>query len=198
MVILSFRYTIVSSLNTHPLEFEYHRAAKAVLDGSASRPGRVFQLLRDKIYVPDERFEQDFARLAFNASGPRNKLAKYILARLEHDLSGRDVNPETDTGTVEHILPQNPSAAWSESFPPERWESYSNRLGNLTLLEPELNRALGSNAYPEKREVYARSRYALTTAVAYSALEEWTPVHVDARARALASQAANIWRSDFA
>lgn len=44
--VLSFRYTVVSRLNPSALEMEYHRAAKAVLDGEVTRAGQVARRLR--------------------------------------------------------------------------------------------------------------------------------------------------------
>ena len=48
---------------------------------------------------------------------------------------GRTVDSETDPATVEHVLPQNPTSGWEEDFPPDKWDAYIYRIGNLTLLE---------------------------------------------------------------
>ena len=132
--VISFRYTVISRLNTNDLEPVYHNAAKAVIDGEAASPAEVFERL-EQIYVDDEKMHQDFALFAVPTRGPRKKLAKYILARLEADVANRYCDPDTDPGTIEHILPENPTEAWSETFAPERWEVSMYRLGNLTLLE---------------------------------------------------------------
>ena len=71
------------------------------------RPTAVFDLLRP-IYVDDDRFRDDFAKLAVRARGQRRKLAKYILCRLEADARGSPCDHETDPATIEHILPQKP------------------------------------------------------------------------------------------
>jgi len=77
----------------------------AVLNGTAHTPRQVLDRLK-AIYVEDERFKQNFALLTIDTGGQRKKLAKYILARLEQDLSGRACDPDTDPGTIEHILPE--------------------------------------------------------------------------------------------
>src|SRR5690606_29175015 len=110
----------------------------------------------------DRRFEQDFADLTLEARLQRKKVARYILARLEHDASGRACDPATDPGTLEHILPENPTREWAETFPEKYWTEAVYRLGNLTLLEPPLNRAVGNQAYGAKREAYLGSTYDLT------------------------------------
>lgn len=194
---ISFRYTVVSGLNTNELEPVYHQAAKAVLDGSARFPAQVFERLKG-VYVDDDKFEQDFTRLTVDTGGQRKKLAKYMLARLESERAGRVCDPETDPGTVEHVLPENPSDAWSATFPPQQWEANIYRLGNLTLLEAPLNRSVGNADYPEKRSAYAQSAYVLSREVAETAPEQWTPELLEARQRRLAQRGIQLWRSDFA
>ena len=195
--VISFRYTVVSSLNTNALESVYHRAAKAAMDGDARTPAAVFEHLKP-IYVDDERTRQNFALLVVNTRGQRKKLAKYILARLEQDATGRACDPETDPGAIEHILPENPVEAWKEAFPAERWEASVYRLGNLTLLEPAANRNVGNSIYTGKLDAYRNSTYTLTRQLPETAPERWTPELMDARQRRLAGRAVHLWRSDFA
>jgi hypothetical protein len=195
--VLSFRYTVVSGLNTNELEPVYHQAAKAVLDGSARFPAAVFERLKG-VYVDDTKFDRDFALLSVDTSGQRKKLAKYILARLENDRSGRGCDPETDPATVEHILPENPSDSWTAMFPREQWESSVYRVGNLTLLEAALNRTVGNNEYADKLAAYPQSSYFLSRDVIEMAPEQWTPELLDARQRRLAQRAVHLWRADFA
>lgn len=196
VAVLSFRYSVVSGLNTNALEPIYHQAAKALLDRAATNPAAVFQQLKP-IYVDDVKFEQDFARFVIDTSGQRKKLAKYILGRIEADASNRAVDPDTDPGTIEHILPENPVDAWEASFPRDRWESAVYRLGNLTLLEPVANRRVGNAEYAPKNLEYGRSTYAITRAIPGLAPEEWTPPLLDERQRQLASRAVHVWHSDF-
>ena len=195
--VISFRYTIVSGLNTNDLEPVYHTAAKAVFDGTARAPSDVFERLRS-IYVTDEKFQQDFAMLEVNTGNRRKKVAKYILARLESDVSGRQCDPDTDPGTIEHILPENPTDSWEEHYPKDRWEHAIYRLGNLTLLGSSADRRVGNGEYPEKLEEYARSGYRLTLAIPEIAPEQWRPEIMEYRQRRLANRAIHLWRSDFA
>ena len=194
--VIAFRYSVVGGLNPNPLERVCHLAAKAVLDGQASRPGAVFRRM-GSVYVEDDRFESAFARWTVGSRGGRGRLAKYVLARLEADAGGRAVDPDTDPGTIEHVLPENPAGGRAEAFPPERWEAAIDRLGNLTLLERALNREVGNAAYPAKRAAYASSTYALSREIADLAPDEWTPALLDERQRRLAARAVRLWRADF-
>lgn len=195
--VVLFRYSAVSGLNTNALESVFHEAAKGLLDGQLRTPADVFGALR-VIYVDDERFEQDFARLAPDGAGQGKKLIRYILARLEADASGRACDPDADPGTVEHILPENPSAAWEADFPRESWERSIDRLGNLTWLEPALNRQVGNADFHAKRDAYRQSRYQLSSSLPDEVGEEWTPARMDARQAKMARRAVHLWRADFA
>ena len=195
--VLSFRYTIVSGLNTNALEPVSHEAAKAILDGVARTPADVFSYLKG-IYVDDARFQQDFARLTIDTSGRRKQLAKYILARLECETSGRACDADTDPASIEHILPENPSAEWETMFPRDQWDRTIYRLGNLALIEPSLNRQIGNAPYLEKAAAYLDSNYEITRKIADQAPDEWTPARLEARQERLARRAVHLWRADFA
>jgi len=191
-----FRYTVVSSLNTNALEPVSHKIASGILDGSIEGPRQVHERLKP-FHVDDEKFIQDFAILTINTGGRRRKVAKYILCRLETDQSGRACDPDTDPASIEHILAENPTADWAERFPEEKWDEYIYRLGNLTLLEPALNRQIGNRSYAEKLEVYVRSKYRMTSILPDLVPEAWTPQIVERRQREMAERAAHLWRSDL-
>ena len=194
--VLSFRYTVVCGLNTNELEPMYHQAAKALLTGQIDRPAEVFQRLQG-IYVEDSAFVSDFARLDIATAGQRKRLVKYVLCQLEADASGVQRDYETDAGTIEHILPENPVGAWGDSFDEQRHERSVYRLGNLTLLEATLNRQVGTQEWQGKVAVYAQSQYRLTQTLAASGYADWTPATLDARQQTMAQRAAHVWRVDF-
>lgn len=193
--VISFRYTVVGSLNPNQLEPVYHRAAKAILDGEAATPADVFDYLRE-IYVEDSRFIENFAALSM--SPRRRKLAKYILCKLEKEAGGADRDAETDTGSIEHIFPANPPPEWVEVFGSNQPDAATERIGNLTLLEPAKNRDIRDASFAEKRAAYETSEYELTRRIAEIAPEEWTFALLEARQRRLAERAVKAWRADFA
>lgn len=194
--VTSFRYTVVSGLNPSDLESVYNDAARAVLERQARGPGEVFQRL-SRIYVPDDTFRQNFSLLELDTRGQRKKLIKSILTRLENHVSSRSIDFETDPGTIEHILPENPGQEWEQSFPPDRWDQSIHRLGNLTLLEASRNRAIGRSAYADKMTAYTDSAYQLTREIPVVAPEEWTPALLDARQQRMAARATHVWRLSF-
>ena len=193
--VISFRY-MVSGRNPSALEPAYHDAARTILDRHAPRPRAVFARLRP-VYVDDGTFESHFAVMSINPRA-RKRLLKYILCRLEKDAGGIARDPEAEPASIEHILPQNPSGDWSEGFSALEIETAIDRIGNTTLLEPAVNRQVGSASYSEKRPAYEQSAYVLTRQVAETAPEEWNFALMEQRQRQLAERAVQVWRSDFA
>jgi uncharacterized protein with ParB-like and HNH nuclease domain len=189
--VLSFRYTVVSSLNPNELETLYNKVAISITNGEITNPRQVFDNLRS-VYVSDEKFLQDFSLLSISTKGQKKKLVRYILCKLEADASNIEVNE--DSFSIEHILPESPSSDWRQNFTDTQIEEMVYRIGNLTPLEPHLNRQVGNELYPIKREVYQQSVYKLTQDIL---AEEWTPNTLTTRQRHLAQRATHIWRSDF-
>ncbi|NJO78978.1 MAG: DUF262 domain-containing protein [Cyanobacteria bacterium RM1_2_2] len=190
--VFSFRYTVVSSLNPSELEALYSRVAISITNGEITSPRQVFDNLRS-VYVPDEKFAQDFSLLSISTKGQKKKLARYILWKLEIDASERSDISE-DGFSIEHILPESPGNRWQQNFTNAQIEEMVYRIGNLTPLEPHLNRQVGNELYPIKQEAYRQSVYQLTQNIL---AEEWTPDSLAARQRHLAQRAVHIWQSDF-
>jgi hypothetical protein len=193
---LSVRYTVIGSLNTNELEPVYHRAAKVLLDGTIGTPAEVFTQLRD-VYVDDDKFIRDFSHKEMDTTGRRKKVAKYLLCEIEADASGMRHDWETDPGTVEHILPENPSAQWDEFFNPDRQKDFIYRLGNLVLLESSINRNCQNLPFEAKRQRYESSSYRTVRELTDVADTEWNPAALNQRQIRMANRAAHIWRADF-
>lgn len=191
VAVLSFRYTIVSSLNPNDLETLYNKVAIAIAGGDITNPRQVFDTLRP-VYVQDEKFQQDFSLLSISTRGQKRKLVRYILRKLEADASSR--KDDEDSFSIEHILPEVPTDEWLQSFTNIQVEEMVYRLGNLTPLESSFNRDIGQQNYQVKRDKYQQSVYTLTQRIT---AEEWTPDTLAARQRYLAQRAVHIWRSDF-
>jgi hypothetical protein len=194
--VFTFRYSTVSRLNTNELEPLFHKAAHGILQQTIRNPSQVMDCLRPH-YISDDTFRQNFEELQVQTSGPRKRLARYILCRLEHDASGREIDYLNDAVTIEHILPENPIEAWQDSIPESEWGQQVYRIGNLTLLEATRNRRNGNRSYADKLPEYAASAYVLTNRLDQVAPEEWTVTAIDRRQRQLAGRAVHLWRSDF-
>lgn len=192
-VVISFRYNMISRLNANELEKVYNQAAIGIHEGRLNTMARIFDALRP-VYVPDDKFCNDFATIEIASTARRKKLVRYILFQLEADASGQQPRDfEDDPGTIEHILPENPGEDWSAAFPADTQSAYIYRLGNYTLLEAGKNRDLKGSDFAVKRSVYATSEYALSRTLSQ---QSWDPDALGRRQEQLAKRAGHIWRYD--
>lgn len=190
--VVSFRYSIVSSLNPNDLEAIYNKLAIDIQKETIKTPRQVFERL-GSLYVSDEKFRQDFSLLEISTKGQKRRLVRYILWRLETQVSG--VKIMEDSFSIEHILPENPDHSWQQNFTEKQQDEMVYRLGNMTLLEPALNREIGNQPYVRKREKYQDSQYSLTQEIQG---EDWTPDAIANRQQHLGRLAVQVWRADFA
>ena len=193
--VVSVRFNGVSRRSTHTLEEIYNRAAVDVRQGRASTLAALRLALRP-IYIPDEDFEADFAALRLRNRSTSGKRLRYILAKLEKQLSGVDITDEGMTATVEHILPENPGEAEWEHFTSDAHERSYERVGNYSLLERGLNgQQAGNAAFAQKQAVYAKSQY--RTSNDLGKFTDWTEETIAKRQAELAKVAKSIWSLTF-
>jgi hypothetical protein len=177
------------------LEEIYNRAALDIRRGSANSLCAVRQALRP-IYIPDDEFESDFAALRLRNRSTSGKRLRYILARIEKQLSRADITDEGMTATVEHILPENPGESGWEHFTAEAHERSYERIGNYSLLERGLNgQQAGNAAFAPKQTVYAQSRY--QTSKDLTQFTDWTEETIAKRQEDMAKVAKTIWALTF-
>jgi hypothetical protein len=73
----------------------------------------------------------------------------------------------------------------------ETAQAYGRRLGNMVLLNPNVNVKIGNKSFAEKNLIHAASPLILTQEVAE--YDDSGPVQVDQRQDKLANLAAKIW-----
>lgn len=185
--VISFRYNIIGGLNPNAQEEVYNDAAlKIAADKNFSAAD--FQ----KIYVSDQGFENDFATKEFKSITRNHKIVKYMLSKIEMYLYKKEIDPESDLFTIEHILPENADDTWGE-FTFEEINRSIYRIGNLTLLEKKLNREAVQKSYEEKLKLYQQSNSKLTQTICEH-YHSWNEDKVAARQRDLAKHAKAIWK----
>ena len=188
--VITFRYTVVSGLNTNPKEQAYGQAAMKVSNQQCSNAFSIAQELK-ALYVIDFNFKNDFSTLSISTKGRNRKLARYILFEIENQLSHTDIDYEDSSATIEHILPENPNDDWTENFPVSVQENYVYRIGNYALLESDKNKDCGNKNFAEKKSIYQTSQYALSNQIT---ADEWTPNTLENRQARLADTATSVWR----
>ncbi len=191
-LIISFRYNIIGGKNPNELEKTYNEAAIQLNNGTIKSPQQVFQVLK-RVYVENDIFINDFTYKTIKTSSGK-RLIRYILFELEGNISQHYYDFDDDLGTIEHILPENPSEIWKDNFPPKEWENNVYRLGNYTLLEQSINREIKNKGYAEKQPFYQKSQYQLTQDIQ---VLEWTKNSLQNRQEKMAKIASAVWCIDY-
>jgi hypothetical protein len=189
--VISVRFNGVGRRSTHILEEVYNRAALEIRRGTVTTLVALRQSLR-AIYIPDDEFEADFSALRLRNRSTAGKRLRYLLARIEKQLSGPDISDEAMTATVEHILPESPGETGWEHFTPEAHERSYERIGNYSLLERGLNgQRAGNAAFALKQQAYAQSQY--QTSLELLEYTEWTEETIARRQAGMARVAKTVW-----
>jgi len=123
----------------------------------------------------------------------------YIIQRLDSFVSDGGATYNTKLFTIEHVLPQNPSAGseWFDLWPDTKDRQYwLNRIANLVPLTRQRNSAAQNYDFKTKKEKYfvsksGTSSYQLTTQVLNS--ETWTPDVVKCRQKDMLDVFAQKW-----
>lgn len=189
IVVICLRYNVICDKNPNDMDVPFNVLATTIHEK------RIADLsLLDKIYVEDDTFVRAFEEKSFPYNSRNVKVVRYILGKIDKfNGSNRDVLPDEEDASIEHVLPQDFDENW------EIDEALGNklvdRLGNMCLLEKTLNRELQNVAYRDKIDVYARSSYLSANDISES-YEEWNESTIVNRQRKMAKLAKTIWRID--
>jgi uncharacterized protein with ParB-like and HNH nuclease domain len=193
IVAITFRYNL-SGLNPNEAERVFGKVAVQVSKKELKTVREIVLQLKS-LYVSDENFAQIFSGGSINFKR-KKELIKYILVKIENQLSNTDHQIEDATSTIEHILPENPGSGWEVSFPPEDQSDFTNRIGNFTLLEKSINDRLDNEMpFDEKLEAYKRSVFKITNE--HILFTQWSPETLDQRQKRMANWAKGIWKSSY-
>jgi Protein of unknown function DUF262/Protein of unknown function (DUF1524) len=132
------------------------------------------------------------------------KICKLLLMRLGDALAGLPVEADPELYTIEHILPQRPSATseWRRLFPTAEDRSHSvESLGNLVLISQLQNDKARNASFDAKKAIYAdatsRAPLLPITTDVFSATQ-WRREEIEERENRLLTMVANLWRIDVA
>jgi uncharacterized protein with ParB-like and HNH nuclease domain len=187
--VICFRYNVIGELNPNEAETVFNSIANSIANTSNFHKSDFLP-----IYPKDEIFQTDFANKELKRTNRNNKIIKYILAKIENRLSGRDIDFESEQNSIEHILPENPNESWEISD--EALKRSRFRLGNLTLLEKSKNNQLQSADFQTKKTVFITSDFHITKKIGKN-YGEWNESQIIKQQRILAKEAKTIWKIQF-
>jgi hypothetical protein len=193
MVSWSVRFLISGGLGGGTLEKYYSDRATQVRSGGICTARDLLTAMA-RVVPTDRRFEDAFATAAVS----KNYFARYYLRALESESRGDPQpelvpNPNQEVVTLEHILPETPSSAWSH-IDGETSKVYYKRIGNLALLQARINVEAGNDGFEDKKPFLEGSEFTLTSSVAR--YDGWGPEQIDSRQRELATLAVRTWPNE--
>ncbi len=190
--VISFRYNVVGNYSPSELEKTYNDIAVRISDGRISNFTDTLQFL-NLIYIDDKRFESDFSQKALNTADSRcKKIVRYILCLLEKYGSGHDFDYESDSYSIEHILPQRAPDNWG-NFSFYEMSAMLYRFGNMTLMKTSENRDIGNAPYEDKKNMLRNSGFMITASIPEE-YQEWTVSSICSRQKKMARAAKVIWK----
>lgn len=135
----------------------------------------------EKLYPTYEEFEKCFIKLSYSSkdSNPDNLKSKYSI-NIYHCLSEKNkYSLFPDDGSIEHILPESRGAN-------------SLNIGNLIVLETDINGECGSLNYSDKIDWYSKSKYKCVKDF-IDVHTDWTENEIEDRAKAIAHDIYYKW-----
>lgn len=188
---LSVRFIIAGAGGGGPLDRTYGLLSKEIMAGAITTKNQLKERMSPSIMRTDEDFKEVFTKCRVS----KTDLARYYLRSLELFKQG---NSEAALGgtldgknefNIEHIMPNNPSEQWD--IPEDDLRLYCKRLGNMALLDPDINMRLGNKSFTEKKDSYSNSRSELTRMI--GRYPKWEQAEIEDRQKKLAEIAVQVW-----
>ncbi len=195
IVIISLRYNVIGGKATHEQEKLYNVIAQDLVNGNITTAKQLIKALHT-VYLEDSLFERAFADKILRTIDTRNKkVVSYLLCEIEKQMTQGKSRLDPNQYSIEHIMPQSATDEW-EAIADSHYDHYLYRLGNMTLLDASSNRSLANHSFADKRDVYQRSKLAITQSIA-DRFQQWDAQAIQQRQQWMAKQAKAIWHIDF-
>lgn len=127
----------------------------------------------------------------------RNNITRLVLRELEVD-HFNNTKIRFDDFQIEHIAPRKAFSkekytSWRSNFDHDegRFEQFSERIGNLTLLEGKPNARAGANPFGDKKGNYNTSNFAMTKQLCE--YDDWSYSQIEERSKELSRLIVDTW-----
>jgi len=131
-------------------------------------------------------FEPSFLELRYSSKMTKQKnLVRYILTRI-YQRSSKGLPIDSQQTTIEHLAPENPPMGASLS------EEQIASIGNLILVNQELNNDLANKSFAEKVQLLKSANVWVDPVILKA--KKWGPSEIETRTKLLAKEAyENVW-----
>jgi len=196
IVAISYRYSVIGRHQTNIMDKIYNKAAVLVHNNHDEIDvSKIINSIKE-LYISDDDFKNSFEGKTFNTDNSNHKKqARYTLYKIEGQIqNGSKYDYTSDSGTIEHILPENLTEKWEEFFSEDEHIRNVYKIGNFTLLETKKNRDIADDIFSVKEKVYHTSKYEITKIIEAS---QWNINALKNRQSKLANIACGVWKIQF-
>ena len=148
-------------------------------------------LLRNR-WPTDDEFLSNFIDFPLYSRG-RTTRTRLVLWALERSFGSKETPEDTDSITIEHVMPQTLSADWIVELgdgAQDVHERCLHTIGNLTLTG--YNPELSNQSFAYKKDWYKKANFEISKSIQSSGC--WTERSIRNRATELAERAVQIWK----
>lgn len=151
-------------------------------------------LFHEEIKLNKDKFKNSLDLENFYSKGSY-KIAKYVLLRINIEEYENLNSKKSYSGniTVEHILPRNPNEQWKNKFHEKARQEWTNKLGNLTLLNGAKNSSASNRPFKEKLDTYFKKKSDFEITNELEKISDWNKIELERRHNKLKSNAIAIW-----
>lgn len=191
-----FRLVSIGDFSAGKAEGAFNKALSYLKEGKSD--DEILGLFDDD-EIKDAIFKERFFTKQYD-----NNLAKYILIKMDLYNNGDSVIPNRQVVHLEHILPINPSQWVDFDRKDQDCTSWIRNIGNMTLLDDNLNKSISNKIFSEKVSSYKErsnnegigTRIPMTYEIFNeyeSGKTEWTAERIKERAKKFSDDAVRIW-----
>lgn len=186
IVVYIFRNATIAGKTANATEKFFSGIANDIYEEKLKTAEEISAAIKAEM-ISDEEFYNSFCTFKTKTQ----QYVRYILLTIhEYHDKNHEINRNFSNVNIEHIMPKTLSKAWK--IDKNIHEKYLWRLGNLALLDENLNKKISNQSFEEKKKRYKDSiiypNQELTT------YTQWTALEIEDRQKKLAKLALEIWK----
>lgn len=163
----------------------------------SDNPETIFKnsMFNEEIKNSRDSFNSALDDINFYGKG-MTRVSKYILLRIDMERSYNQHKKISYGGeiTVEHILPRTPTDQyWLSKFNEDERLKWTNKLGNLVLLNSRKNSQAGNKPFPQKVNYFFEKKIDFDITNELEKYHDWTLKELEERHKKLMEEAIKIW-----
>lgn len=194
LVTVTVRHSILANLNPSNLEDALYRAARILRAKKEQGGSSKLCLFEAKQILSEINPSREQVTTGIMETILTQNQAKYIVYALAEHRQASDGSVKLGDNSLEHIFPANAEAnVWSKL---SEIEPYIWHIGNLTVLEPKLNRRAKNSSFADKIQIYIESNITLTKTICEN-YSEWGVNQILSRAKSLLPIIRDIWKESL-